>query len=118
MDRELEREYGRHFVAQSLTVGNGLTKAVEKDKTIADIVVEAKAPSSAWKILKSIVEDDISEKAREQAKKNFEGLSMCARVFFLPIYSGHEVCWTYQPESHRRKVTQYFSSTFLLRCVP
>ena len=37
-------------------------------------------------------------------------------VCFLPIHSGHQ--WTYQPESHRRKVTQDFSSTFLLRCVP
>ena len=44
---ELEREYGRHIVAQSLTVWNGLTKAVEKDETIADIVVRAKAPSEA-----------------------------------------------------------------------
>ena len=45
--RELETEYGRQIVAQSLTVWNGLTKAVEKDKTIADIVVRAKAPSEA-----------------------------------------------------------------------
>ena len=74
--RELEREYGRQIVAQSLTVWNGLTKAVEKDKTIEDMVVGAKAPSSAWKILKTIVEDDSSERAREQAKKIFEGLSM------------------------------------------
>ena len=36
---------------------------------------------------------------------------------FLPIYSGHQVRWTYQPGSRRRKVTQDFSSTFLLRCV-
>ena len=43
--RELEREYGRHIVAQLLIVWNGLAKAVEKDKTIADIVVRAKAPS-------------------------------------------------------------------------
>ena len=42
--RELEIEYGRQIVAQSLTVWNGLTKAVEKDKSIADIVVRAKAP--------------------------------------------------------------------------
>ena len=35
---------------------------------------------------------------------------------FLPIHSGHQ--WTYQPGSHRRKVTQDFSFTFLLRCVP
>ena len=36
---------------------------------------------------------------------------------FLPIHSGHQVRWTYQPGSHRRKVTQDLSSTFL-RCVP
>ena len=63
-------------MAQSLTVWNGLTEAVEKDKTIADIVVRAKAPSEAWKILKSMVENDNSERAKEQAKKNVEGLSM------------------------------------------
>ena len=39
-------------------------------------MVRAKAPSEAWKILKSIVEDDSSDRAKEQAKKNFEGLSM------------------------------------------
>ena len=73
---ELEREYGRHIMAQSLTVWNGLTKAVEKDKAIAEIVVRAKASSEAWKILKSMVEDGSSERAKEQAKKNFEGLNM------------------------------------------
>ena len=61
---------------QSLVVWSALTKAVEKDKTIADIVVGAKAPSEAWKILNSMVEDDSSERAREQAKKDFEVLSM------------------------------------------
>ena len=35
------------------------------------------------------------------------------------IYPGYQVRWTYQPGSHnRRKLTQDFSSTFLLRCVP
>ena len=29
-------------------------------------------------------------------------------VSLLPIYSGHQVRWTYQPGSHRRKVTQDF----------
>ena len=74
--RELEREYGRQIVAQPLTVWNGLTKAVEKDKWVAEIVVRVKAPSEAWKILKSMVEDDNSDRAKEQAKKNFQGLSM------------------------------------------
>ena len=32
-------------------------------------------------------------------------------VCFLPIYSGHQVRWTYQPGSHRRKLTQDFLST-------
>ena len=36
----------------------------------------------------------------------------------LPVHSGHQVRWTYQPGSHRRKVPQDFSSTFLLQCVP
>ena len=73
---ELEREYGSRDVEQSLVVWSALTKAVEKDKTIADIVVGAKAPSEAWRILNSMVEDDNSDRARELAKKNFEGLSM------------------------------------------
>ena len=52
-----------------------MTKAAEKDKTIADIVVGAKAPSKAWKIMTSMVEDDSRERAREQAKKNYEAFS-------------------------------------------
>ena len=67
-------------MAQSLTVWNGLTKAVEKDKSVAQIVVRAKAPSEAWEILKSMVEDDNSDRAKEQAKKNFEVLSMDSAV--------------------------------------
>ena len=73
---ELEGEYGWRDVEQSLVVWSALTKAVEKDKTIADIVVGAKAPSEAWKILNSMVEDDNSNRARELAKKQFEELSM------------------------------------------
>ena len=49
-----------------------LTKAVEKDKTAADIVVGAKAPSEAWKIMTSMANDDSSERTKEQAKKNFK----------------------------------------------
>ena len=44
---ELEIKYGRRDVEQSLVVWSALTKAVEKYKTIADIVVGAKAPSNA-----------------------------------------------------------------------
>ena len=73
---ELEIEYGRRDVEQSLVVWSALTKFVEKDTTIANIVVGAKAPSEAWKILNSMVENDNSDIARELAKKQFEDLSM------------------------------------------
>ena len=48
----------------------------------------------------------------------YKCVCVCVCVCFLPMYSGHQVRWTYQPGSRRRKVTQDFSSTFLLRCVP
>ena len=35
-------------------------------------------------------------------------LQLVVCVCFLPIHSGHQVRWTYQPGSHRRKVTQDF----------
>ena len=73
---ELEGEYGRRDVERSLVAWSALTKAAEKDKTIADIAVAAKAPPEAWKILNSMVEDDNSDRAREMAKKQFGELSM------------------------------------------
>ena len=33
-------------------------------------------------------------------------ICVCVCVCFLPIHSGHQVRWTYQPGSHRRKVLQ------------
>ena len=44
---------------------------------------------------------------REKMSKCLGGI-MCVCVCFLPIHSGHQVRWTYQPGSHRRKVTQDF----------
>ena len=41
---------------------------------------------------------------------------VCVCVCFLPIYSRRHVHWMYQPESHKRNVTQDFPSIFLLRC--
>ena len=43
---------------------------------------------------------------------------VCVCVCFLPIHSGHQIRWTYQPGSHRRNVTRDFSSFFFQRCVP
>ena len=48
-------------------------KAVEKDKT-TDIVYGDKTCSEAWKILTSMVEDDSSKRAKEQAKNKIEEL--------------------------------------------
>ena len=39
-------------------------------------------------------------------------------VCFLPIHSGHQVRWTYQPGSHRRKVTQEEGHTGFLIHLP
>ena len=67
---ELEIEHGRRDVEQSLVLWSALTKAVEKDKTIVDIVVGVKAPSEAWNILNSAVDDGSnSDRARELARK-------------------------------------------------
>ena len=51
--------------------------------------------------------------------KDLEPIRVCdVCVYFLPNYYGRQVRWMYQPGSHRRKVTQDFSSTFLLRYMP
>ena len=55
-----------------------------------------------------------NKQQQQLSKVVFPGWCVC----FLPIHSGHQVRWTYQPRSHRRKVIQDFSSTFFLRCVP
>ena len=48
----------------------------------------------------------------------FLSSSVCVCVCFFTIYSGRQVRWMSQPGSHRRKVTQDLSSTFLLQCTP
>ena len=56
--------------------------------------------------------------AQLQELERKKRIPLCVCVCFLPIHSGDQVRWMYQPGSHRRKVTQDFSSTFFLRCVP
>ena len=74
---EHEQECSRRIVIQSsLTVWDALLKAAEKFKATSYIVVGAKTLSEAWKILTSIVDDGDDERAKEQAKKEFEELSM------------------------------------------
>ena len=45
-------------------------------------------------------------KSAEKSASRMDISLVC--VCFLPIHSGHQVRWTYQPGSHRRKVTQDF----------
>ena len=52
-----------------MTVWNARTKAAEKDKTIADIVVGAKSLSEAWKILKRMI-DEISARGQRAVQEN------------------------------------------------
>ena len=52
---ELESTHGREKVNQSIAVWTGLVKAIEKDKTLLDMVITAGSPSEAWKILLSLV---------------------------------------------------------------
>ena len=115
--RELEIEYGRQIVAQSLTVWNGLTKAVERDKSVAEIVVRAKAPSEAWKILKSMVDDDNSDRAKEQAKKNFEGLSMDSAES-MKEYIAHVKSLALNVQYHDVEVTDQEISRRVLNGLP
>ena len=56
-------------------------------------------------VTKAFTEASITEEIIQDA--HFMPL-VCVCVCFLPIHSGHHVRWTYQPGSHRRKVTQDF----------
>ena len=50
-------------------------KGFEKDKTFLDMVITARSPSEAWKILLSLVGES-SEAARDRVKKEFEELTL------------------------------------------
>ena len=73
---ELNQEYGRTIVDKSLCVWAALSKAVERDRSTSEMVMSAKAPSQAWILLISMVEDENSIHARENAENDFESLSM------------------------------------------
>ena len=74
--RELEREYGRQIVAQSLTVWNGLTKAVEKNKTTADIVVRAKLRQRHGRYSKVWSRMTVAKGQKSRPRKTLKDLSM------------------------------------------
>ena len=89
---ELEIEYGRRDdVEQSLVVWSALTKAVENDKTIADIVVGAKAPSEAWKILNTMVEDDNSDQGQRAGQETFRRVEYERCSIYEGVYCSRQV---------------------------
>ena len=59
-----------------LCVLAALTKAVERGRSISDVVINAKAPSQTWIILASMVEDQNGTHAKGNAENDFESLSM------------------------------------------
>ena len=68
-----------------------------------------------WCPLLGAESDSCGEKSRWKGPTSRQ-IRVCVCVCFLPIHSGLQ--WTYQPGSHRKKVTQDFPSTFFLRCLP
>lgn len=74
--RELEETHGKLMVEQSFFAWSGLTRSLEHDQTLLDLVVTAGSPSEAWKILESLAELETSEAAGERAKRDFEKLEM------------------------------------------
>ena len=58
--------------------------------------------------VQSLCQIDPDFKAKNGIEFNEIVKFLCVCVCFLPIHSGHQVRWTYQPGSHRRKVTQDF----------
>ena len=49
-------------------------KGIERDKILLDMVITARPPSEAWKIILSMAGDENSEVAQDKAKK-FEELT-------------------------------------------
>ena len=66
-----------------------------------------------------IVSQEVSSTVSPDGEKFRYAQDVCVCVC---VFSSHlfwtSGLWKYQPGSHKRKVTQDFSSTFLLRCLP
>ena len=94
----------------------------DTDTVVSEATVDAEQSGAGKKgalIPSKVRPSKIQNTELEEYSPSNRSSSVCVfSVCFLPIHSGHQVRWTYQPGSHRRKVTQDFSSTFFLRCVP
>lgn len=73
---ELTQEFSKQIVDQPLSVWSALNKVGENGLTISNVAIKAKSPSEAWEVQNSLIEDEDSDQARDDAKKNFETLAM------------------------------------------
>lgn len=73
---ELNREYGKRIVDQSLRVWSTLNKGVKRDTSMSSVVMRERSPSVAWQVLNSLVKVETSNLSKDSAKKNFESLGM------------------------------------------
>ena len=104
----LSKEENEHSVAQvsrCTDTGNCTwTEDGTKPQLLGGLGEEGGGGSS----LQQMVEEEFGELSFLLGEPQVRTVLMCVCVCFLPIHSGHQVRWTYQPGSHRRKVTQDF----------
>ena len=90
----LKRAFWRYFVGPPVGVND------EQELRVATDEAPRKNPA--------LVDQKIREVPSGLSTTRSRGWVGGVCVCFLPIHSGHQVRWTYQPGSHRRKVTQDF----------
>ena len=72
---ELERLHNRSLVENSLNAWQTLTKALEKEKEIMEMMIDIGSLSEAWRALTKIAADT-EEAAYDRAKREFESLEV------------------------------------------
>ena len=72
---ELERLYGNKLVAESFLAWQVLTKAIEKERGMSEMVMGIGSPSEAWRALTKIAAET-REAAYDRAKSEFELLEI------------------------------------------
>lgn len=90
--RELEETHGKLMVEQSLFAWSALTRSLERDQKLLDLVVTAGSPSEAWKVLEGLAGLETNEAAGERIKRDFEKLEMeegeSVRSYFIKARMG------------------------------
>ena len=77
---ELERLHEHSLVESSLNAWQALTKALEKEKEITEMVIDTGSLSEAWRALTKIAAET-QEAAHDRAKKEFESRDSVVQWF-------------------------------------